>query len=302
MSYPIVIYTVSSYIGYEYMSDTTFYFTRYEIEGALTTLLDYDSSKTRKERERDILEEYIRKDGPIVEGQFGKWYFGRISIEQNYALGKFGKVYSEEPTTYDETEGDFIEEATPNKDADYSMFILDFSNNLLIYNTKNRIGHQQFREYFIDGFKGINGREINLKLEYIRNRDSIEKVMDEKTILKADFKLKPSNPSSDPEWENLDGSLQEMLAEKLELIAESKNGESLNMDEDLLKQGIEMAQTKCGIEYTIVYGDNGVVKTISKKQNPVQTTQERPKNLDGLRAYVSDLLNYGESYLTQNEK
>ncbi|WP_158413673.1 DUF4747 family protein [Haladaptatus cibarius] len=286
------------------MSDTKFYFTEYEVNGILTTLFDFDSQKTREEREREVLKDYIRKDGPIIEGESGTWYFGRIEDDGDYELGKFGKVYTEEPTTYDEEEGDFIDDVQPNKDADYSMFIIDYSNNLLIYNTKNRIGHQQFRKYFADGFEKENNGVVSLETEYVRNKEAVENVVNEKPVLKADLELKPSNPSSEPEWENLDESIQKMLAKELDIIAESKEGKSLNMDEDLLEQAVEMAQTEYGIDYEIVYVDNGngdeQIKTINKERDPVSRTEEEPDTLGGLRTYASEFITYATSYLNQD--
>lgn len=282
------------------MSDTTFYFTKYEVSGNLATLMDYDPERTREEREREILEEYIQTDGPVVDGSTGTWYFGAVELEQNYALGKFGKVYTEEPTTYDEEVGDFIDDTLPNREADYSMFILHFDPNLLIYNTKNRIGHQQFRKYFAQGLEENYGERISLETEYIRNTDEIETVLTESTVLEASFELEPSNPSSEPEWENLDESIQEMLAERLEIIAESEEGQGLNMDEDLLEQAVEMAQTRYGINYRIVYDDDGQIKTINKTRSPVQKEEEKPANLGGLRARATNLIGYATSYLNED--
>lgn len=279
------------------MSDTTFYYTKYKLNGTLTTLFDYDSSKSREERKQEMLTKYIQKDDPIVEEQSGTWYFGDVDVdtEQTYALGKFGKVYTEEPTIYDEEQGDFIDDETSNKDADYAMFILDFSNDLLIYNTKNRIGHKQFRERFSEGFKNEHNGSIDLNIVDLYNNDGIETVINEKTILKAGFELEPSNPSSDIEREDLDENIQEMLAAKLEFVAESENG--LNMNEELLEQVVETSKTSCGIDYNIFYEDGENIKFINKNQNTVQKIEEKPKNLDRLDANARRLIEYGTSYL-----
>ena len=279
------------------MVDTTFYFAEYEVKGTLTTLKDYDPSSTRKDRERAILEDYIRSDGEIAEGQTGTWYFGKIEPQQDYDLGKFGKVYSEEPTTYDKEEGDFVEDTAPNQEADYSMFILHYEDNLLIYNTKNRIGHKQFLKYFAQGFNSRQAGDVSIDLTKLHNTDSVEEVVSQKRVQKASFELEPSNPSSQPEWENLDEEIQEMLAKKLKLIAESKEGAALNMDEELLEQAVEMAQTKYGLDYRIVYNDDGHIKTITKRTDPVQKEDERPETLGGLQAKAGDLLSYARSFM-----
>lgn len=276
--------------------DTNFYFLSYDISGTLTTLTDYDASTSRQEREREVLEEYIKTEDAIIEGESGVWYFGEIQPDQSYSLGQFGKVYTEEPTTFDPDEGKFIDDAAPNTEADYSMFVLDFSNNLIIFNTKNRIGHQQFRKYFSKGFNNHANGDISIEADFIRNRDEIEQVVSEKPVYEVSLELEPSNPSSEPEWEDLDESIQDMLAKKLEVLAESREDKPLNMDEDLLEQAVEMAQTRYGIDYRIVYDDGGQVKSITKDRNPVQKEEEKPDTLGGLRGMTTSLIAFAMSY------
>ncbi|MWG33889.1 DUF4747 family protein [Halomarina oriensis] len=282
------------------MVDTTFYFARYNVKGTLTTLTEYDASKSRADREREVLERYIRTDGEIAEGENGTWYFGKVEPEQNYDLGKFGKVYSEEPTTYDKEEGDFVEDTAPNQEADYSMFLLHYEDNLLIYNTKNRIGHEQFLKYFSEGFNSRHEGDVSIELSKMHNTDSVEWVVNQKRVREASFELEPSNPSSHPDWENLDEEIQKMLAKRLSLMAESKDGANLNMDEELLEQAVEMAQTRYGLDYRIVYDDNGYAKTVTKHREPVQKGEERPDTLGGLQARAGELIGYARSFMNQD--
>lgn len=283
------------------MSKTTFYFTTFEVTGTLTTVLDFDPTRSPEERERELLENYIQTTDPVAEDQSGTWYFGAPDIQERYALGKFGKVYTEEPTTYDEELGDFIDDAAKSKDADYSMFIIDFEDNILIYNTKNRIGYQQFRKHFAKGFSETYGADLSIETKFIRNRDDIETVVEEKPVYEASFELEPSNPSNHPDWRDLDESIQEMLAKQLEILAKADEEKSLNMDEDLLKQAVKMAQTKYGIDYRIVYDDDGQVKTITKERDPIQTREEEPDTIGGLREMTRDLISYANSYVGDDD-
>jgi len=282
------------------MNEATFWFTEYEVKGTLTTLFDFDASKSREDREREALNEYIKSDGSVVETSTSKWYFGAIDPGPAVSIGKFGKEYTDEQGRYDQEEGDFIENADISTDIDYSMFIIDFERNILIYNTKGRIGHEQFRTRFSQGFSNHFGGSVEFETKFIKNTQTLEEIVDSTKVHVADFELKPSNPSSDPEWENLDDSIQEMLAEKLEIIAESDqdlNSDGLNMDEDLLEQAVEMAQTKYGIDYRLVYDDDGVIKTVTKEREPVTRRQEQPETLPELRNKASELITIATSHL-----
>jgi len=282
------------------MTETTFWFTEYKIEGTLTTLSDFDSSLSRSDRERQAIIDYIQSKDPVVETSSSKWYFGAVDPGPEIAIGKFGKEYTDEQGKYDEEEGDFIEKAGRSTDIDYSMFVINFEKGILIYNTKGRIGHEQFRTRFAEGLKIHHNGVVSMKTEFIKNEQTLEEIIETADVYSADLELEPSNPSSDPEWEELDESIQNMLADELRIVAESDrdlSDTSLNMDEDLLKQAVKMAQTKYGLNYRLVYNDDGVVKAVTKDRDPVTRKQEQPDNLPSLRQRASGLLTIASSYL-----
>jgi hypothetical protein len=128
------------------MPDTTFWFATFEIEGVTPSLSDIDRSQDRQEVLQKNIGEYIRMNEAVTESATGRWYFGAIDDQGDTIYGKFGKEFTKESSEYDETIGDFVEEADANVDAEYSMFILNFPNQILIYNTRNRVGHKQFRQ------------------------------------------------------------------------------------------------------------------------------------------------------------
>jgi hypothetical protein len=276
------------------MVDTTFYFAEYTVEGTLP--MDYDINMDRNERINESLRKYVNSSGPVVDDKSGTWYFGRVDDEYEYLIGKFGRVYSDEPTTYDEERGDFIDDTEPNQEADYSMFILHLERQLLIYHTKYRVGHKQFRKYFSEGYRNRMGGNIHLDINYIHNEQDVDAIVEEYPVLNAEFELEPSNPSSHPAWDDLDEEIKKMLARKLGIYAESKEGTDLNFDEELLREIYEMSKSEYG-EYEIIYNDQGQIKTVtSASDEPVQKGEERPDSLERLKSRTSDLIAYATSF------
>jgi len=271
------------------MVDTTFYFIKYEIDGTLTSLADFDPSQDHDDLVRDAFIDYISAKESVVEGSEGKWYFGDYEVESDRIYGEFGKVYSEEPDIYDEEKGVFVESTTPNTEADYSLFLLHLEKNILIYNTRNRIGKNQFINKFREGFRRSVSDAAEMKTEFIQNTDSVERVVEETTVKEAEFDLVPSNPENEDEWEDLDERIKDMLATRLDLDAESAQG--LNFDEELLRQALEMSKSSYG-EFYLKYDENGTVRVLDSEGLPLSKAEERPDSIGGMRAKAGDLLAY----------
>lgn len=241
--------------------------------------------------------DYIQSDSPVVETDSGDWYFGSYDDNDSYVLGKFGKVYTDEPVTYDEDVGDFVEKLQPNVDADYSMFLLHFEKNLLIFNTTYRVRHRNFIKHFEMGFKENTKGSLEISIDYLYNNDDVDAVIENFPVLNADFQLQPSNPHSEDAWEELDDHIQKMLARELDIDIDSLEGESLNFDDEILNQMFQMSKSDYG-NYEIVYNDDGQIKVInSEEEDPVQTRRDEPQSLGGLKSAASELIRFADSFL-----
>jgi len=187
------------------MGQTTFWFTQFSVDQVAGDVTDFDPSQSEQEAIQETIREYVRENEAVTESATGEWYFGAIDDQGDTIYGQFGKMYSEETGMYDESRGVFVDDAGTTPDASYSMFVLYFHKNLLIYNTKNRVGHQQFRQNFAAGYNEKNSGEMSI--EYIQNEDDFETVITERDVIRGEFELEPSNPGADPGYESLDNHI-----------------------------------------------------------------------------------------------
>lgn len=277
------------------MPDTTFWFAEFGIDGVTRDVTDFDPNQDQEDLMREHIREYIKSSDVVTESATGRWYFGAIDDRGDTIYGKFGKEFTDESSAYDESIGDFVEDADANVDAQYSMFILNFPNQVLIYNTRNRVGHKQFRQNFATGYNEQFGGSMEVKP--LKNRADVETVVSDYEVLNAEFELEPSNPGADEEWEALDEHIQEMLAKKLDVEAESLEGSGLSFDNELLAEIYEMSKSEYG-EFKIYYDENGFVKKItSGAGEPIAKRRPEPEGLGGLRDMSQQLISFASTFM-----
>ncbi|ELZ03687.1 hypothetical protein C480_15020 [Natrialba aegyptia DSM 13077] len=245
-----------------------------------------------------MLEQYLHHDGPVVTSESGNWYFGRIDEHNGLIYGKFGKTYSDEPTRYDEEEGDFVELDEETTDADYSMFILDFERRIIIFSSTYRVRNSNFITNIQDGYKNIIGEASELRLRLLENDADLQHVLEEYPIYEIDAELRPTNPGPDPAFEELDESMQEMMVERLGITAEQFNGDGINVHEDFIQQVTSMSMSEYGESWRVKYGDDEVLKVVSSESEPATTQiDEEIDGLGALRNYSQELLQNAIAYL-----
>jgi len=277
------------------VEDTNFYFAEFEVEGSFG--LDQDLNKEFKEQRDDALRQYIRSDEAVAKTDNGDWYFGRPYDDVNYDLGKFGKVYTDDPVTYDPELGDFVEVDQPNIDADYSMFLIHYELNLLIFNTTYRVRHRNFVKYFQEGFRNASPGSVDIDIEFLHNEDEVDSIVSNSNVLNAHFNLEPSNPHPDDAWEDLDDHIQKMLAEELDVDVDAIEGKSLNFDDEVLTQLLQMGDSPYG-ELRLTYNDNGTIKVYdSDEDEPVQKPEDKPDSIGALATIADDLISYAKAFL-----
>lgn len=280
------------------MSETKFYFASFEISGTLPYEDQYDPSLPPEERKRNALDMYLNYRDAVVRTEGGNWYFGRIEEYQELIYGKFGKTYSDEPTRYDESVGDFVELDEEMTDADYSMFIIDFERRLLIFSSTYRVRNSNFVKNFEKGFQNVFNEAAEIELTLIENDESLETVLEEYPIYQFEAELRPTNPGPDPAFEDLDDSMQEMLVKTLGISAERFEDEGINMEEDFLQQVASMSMSEYGESWRVQYGDDQVLKVISSDSEPATTQiDEEIDGLGALRNYSQELLDNARAFL-----
>lgn len=277
------------------MGKTNFWFATFDIENLSRDITDFDPSMSRDELVQQTLREYISTNESVTKSATGKWYFGAIDDRGDTILGKFGKEFTDETAGYDEIAGDFVDKAGERTDAQYSMFIIHFPDQILIYNTRNRVGYRQFPRNFAKGYNESHSGQLSIEL--LENKADIDAVVDKYRVFDAEFDLEPSNPSSGPEWESLDNSIHEMLADRLGVEVEAVEGSGINFDEEFLRQVFEMSKTEYG-EFEILYDEDGYIKKISSGEGePIIQRTDEPDNLAELGQISAQLINFARSFL-----
>jgi len=280
------------------MDGDKFYFATFEIGGTLPFGEEYDPTDTLADQKESVFMQYLNNEGPVVESSTGDWYFGRIDPHQGLIYGKFGKVYSDEPTLYDEELGDFVEVEEEVPDADYSMFVVDFSNRIIAFSSTYRVRNSNFVTNFKKGFHNVIGKETEFEITLLENKQDLETVLEEYPVYKIEAEVVPTNPGPDPAFEELDNSLQEMLVEKFGITAEQYNGSGINVHEDFIQQVTSMSMSEYGESWRVEYGDDDVLKVVSSESEPATTRiSEELEDLGRLRDYGSQLLDTANSYL-----
>ena len=279
------------------MPGTKFYFADFDISGTLPFRDQFDPAISEEERKKEVLLEYLNHPDAVVSTQSGGWYFGRIEQHEGIIYGKFGKTYLDEPTLYDEDLGDFVEMNEELPDADYSTFIIDFSERILIFSSTYRVRNNNFITNFKSGFGNVISDAANLDIELIENRESLERVLEEYPVFKVEAEVVPTNPGPDPAFEELDNSLQQMLVEKFGITAERFNGSGINVHEDFLQEVLSMSMSEYGESWRVEYGDDEVLKVISSEPEPATArVEEELDGLGALRNYSSRLIENARAY------
>lgn len=274
---------------------TTFYFARLNIDADQARFDESGELVTGTEDFRETVLDYVSSKNAVVESDTGDWYFGAYDPHDDYILGEFGKQYEKDPKEYNPETGTFEEGDEPNYDSDISLFVLHFPTNLLIYNTRDRVRHKNFRKNFAEGFNSRYG--IDLQIHPINNTQNVDEIIHKYPVKEAEFKLEPSNPHNEPEWENLDEHIKEMVAKKLDIEIESVEGSGLNFGDGVLGEILAMSRSDYG-QFELVYTDNGQPKVVSSETaEPVRKEEEDPETIGRFRNVADELIDYGRSFL-----
>lgn len=282
------------------MPTTNFYFGRLNFKHQLTSLDDFDEDLDRADRVRRALFDYFNSGGVVYQEQDGdiKWVFGVCIEEDGYILGKFGKVYPDQPTTYDFEQGEFIEEEKMTTQADYSMFLIVPDKNLIIFNQRQHIGYRQFQNAFAQGYGNHVGLDDSLSIGLLQDAADVRQLIEESDIKYADFDLIPTNPTSNPDMQVLDDHIQNMEAEQFEMAA--KSDASINMEDDLMQAALNMSAAGYG-NFEIGYERDERTEVYKSEDRPASQEIDRPSTLEDLLGKASELIDRAGSLLENDD-
>lgn len=154
------------------MSGTELYLATSEAEGNFS--LDYSADMEYDRKVRESLTDSVELEGVVAQGDLEEWHFGRPEFGANIIYGESGKVYADGPLTYDNEMGDFVESGELNEEADYSLFVIDLEDNLVIPSSTYRVRHRNFTRYPKKGYDSFTGDDTSIHLELVGNKEGAE--------------------------------------------------------------------------------------------------------------------------------
>lgn len=275
------------------MANTKFYFGRIIFKHQLSGLDDFiedDEEFDKVEKVRNLLLGYVNESDPVYREDGEVWRFGRVEEYEGLIIGKFGKVFAEQPMQYDDDAEDFVESREDEEIADVSFFVIFPEKNVIAFNRKKRIGHKQFAEYFAEGYNFVHGIADGMEIKLIKDGMDIERVLEEAdNVFSVDFSLVPTNPVNDEEMRVLDTPMQEMGADELIFYPAADTG-SLETDHPYLQSGFALSNNGYG-DFEMSYEQDGENKIYNSRNRPARFEIEEPDGLGGMRDKVDDIYN-----------
>ncbi|PSQ19702.1 hypothetical protein BRD04_09790 [Halobacteriales archaeon QS_9_67_17] len=270
-----------------------FYYAKLDFNAQVTSVTDA-TGVGGKAKTQQTLDEFFNADDLVIESGGAEWRFGATRDHNNeFVVGNFGKLFEDEPTTYDESRGKFVTEDAEQV-AEASMFLAHYAMNFIVFTQRQRIGYNQFVEAFSKGYNEWSGVPEALTLPFITPTDELERIIDQTKVRVLNFDLEPTNPFPQDGMQELDEEIKNMKAEEVELDAEADGG--LNPENELLQSALAFAETKYG-DVKVVYEENNETHEFNTKSVPASTRISEPSNLEDLIAKSRPLINRAEQLL-----
>jgi len=272
------------------MSDTTFYFGRINFKHQLTGLHDFEQDSgdfDKIARIRQYLFDYVSSENPVYKDEDSIWRFGRCEQHEGQIIGKFGKVFPDQPMQFDDDLGDFVEAEEGDEIADVSLFVIFPEKNVIAFNRKRHIGHKQFMKSFSQGYNNYHNVPDGLIINPIKSSIEIEHLLQRASrVFSVDFDLVPTNPIRDEDMRVLDEPMRSMGAEEMRFYAETDG--SLESDNEFIRSGFALSNNGYG-DFKIGFEEDGENKMYDSRDKPATYETEEPDGLGGLRSRTDEI-------------
>lgn len=289
------------------MADTKFYFAR--IKFVQSGIDDYlpETPENVVENNRKKLLDYIRSSKvihvePLDDGEEAYWRFGKHDVQNGNIVGKLGKDFTESQTQWVEEREDYVQEGEEVEVADVSHFVIFPDVPGIAFNRKLRIGPNQFRDAFLDGYNSYSEHpgKIEFKIQRIGgDKDFEEIVAAAERITRVEFNLEPTNPYPDEDMEILDDHIRAMGADDFVLRAEVEEEEEEQGDEtneaelepreDFIRSGAAMSNGGYGSYQVKYYDEEGEDHQYNSKGERAREELPEPETPGGLVPYIGRL-------------
>lgn len=288
------------------MATTKFYFGLLEFpQRGMSDFLD-DTPDDEIDLRRHNLYEYVRQSDvvyiePEDDGEEAVWRFGKCEKVDGNIIGKFGKEFTDEQTQWDEDEEDYVKERERVEIADVSHFVIYPELPGIVFNRKLRIGPNQFRDAFVEGYNTnpeFSGR-ISMRLLRTGGDKEFQEVISEaQKVTEVEFDLEPTNPYPQDDMEILDDHIRAMNADEFEMTArveedqeedEDKDDDSLDPSEDFIRSGAALSEGGYG-NYIVDYiTSDGEEQLYNSRGERAKEEVPEPETLGGIRPHINRL-------------
>jgi hypothetical protein len=197
-----------------------------------------------------FVKELIKATGIPVIHKNKTWLLGglkeEIVEERNVLFGKIGsQTTSRINTVYDYEKNDFIDHISNELNAHYCYFIVDIQSYIIAIEAQ-QIALNTIIERIIE-FLPAEYRAL-IEIEQLSDKyDIYDKVRAWNKFTYANFHLIPTNPDSDPDFEELDKLIQNSKADTAKIVFQTKDNDTLSTDsESAVMKGIAMASAGYG--------------------------------------------------------
>lgn len=222
-----------------------FYFSRLHFNGLFGQEID-------EKKVFDDLRELQRVKSFIRSNNFG-WIFKGINMEsfegKHLITGKLNKIELKKvETVISENTKEENQEIIENVKMKESLFVIDFSRNLISFETYRSLTKKQFIQAFIDGYRQI-GVPYEPEFDLIYDENKLQEELKKMhSVSFAKFTLKTTNPDSREEFEKIDDLFQATDSATNYLYLSPKKGEFLNIKnpDSLVRQGLFMSAAGYG--------------------------------------------------------
>jgi hypothetical protein len=216
------------------------------------------NSLFRQEANKSFIEDLMKE--PFIEETNYTYAIGNIHVEEEkgYILtrGTFGRVKNESlGEIYNKKKKEFISKRLPQTADTTLEFVINHENHLLFVELNTRVYPEYFRDKFIQIYER-SASHGGLDVEYIfEDKDIYVEIGTWDRIDKIVLsKLRPSNPSTLPSFDNIEKMLKETGSEdtniqfKAPLPRNGEDGEEdkpdipgLNPDSVLIREGLSLS-------------------------------------------------------------
>jgi hypothetical protein len=271
------------------MAKDSFYFGDINFDKEQAKIGEFQDSWSKPTNDdlRGQLVEYVKSKQPVYEEDDAEWRFGKPIFRDDYIIGKFGKIFPDEPTQYDDVLGDFV--TSKQEDADVSFFILFLDKMAIAFNRKLRIGPEQFATAFSTGFNRYNfesdSKFIDVEIkEWSEDIDEVLQSADK--VYSLDFDLETTNPGPTDEMETMDDRFKEAEADEFGVDMQSDNG--LFTGAKVVRAAVDFVKENYG-DGVIKFERDGRSEQYSTKSKTATKNLDEPEELSDMKKHVEEL-------------